>query len=140
GHRAPVAPERSNPVQPATRKRSRNVSNRITSLVADSPSMLAEFGAGPPRRADLHCHSNASNEADEAVLNAIKCPESFSAPQDVYEQAHRRNMDFITITDHDSIDGVTKLIDRPNVLVGEELTCYFREDRCKIHLLLWGIT
>src|SRR5208282_5595581 len=26
------------------------------------------------------------------------------------------------------------------VLVGEELTCYFPDDRCKIHLLLWGIT
>ena len=32
--------------------------------------------AGKTRRIDLHCHSNASNEASEAVLNAMRCPES----------------------------------------------------------------
>ena len=26
------------------------------------------------------------------------------------------------------------------MIVGEELTCYFPEDRCKIHLLVWGLT
>ena len=93
-----------------------------------------------PVRADLHCHSEASNKASEAMLNAIRCPESFSSPAEVYAQAQRRGMDFVTITDHDSIEGVSKLADHPNVLVGEELTCYFPEDRCKIHLLIWGLT
>jgi glycosyltransferase involved in cell wall biosynthesis/predicted metal-dependent phosphoesterase TrpH len=93
-----------------------------------------------PIRVDLHCHSVASNEADEAVLNAIGCPESYSAPQEVYAQAKRRNMDFVTITDHDSLEGVHQLSSHPDVLVGEELTCYFPEDHCKIHLLVWGIT
>ena len=92
----------------------------------------------PGVRADLHCHSIASNEADEALLNAIQCPESYSDPIEVYDQARRRGMDFVTVTDHDSIDGVTTLLSRPNVLVGEEVTCYFPEDHCKIHLLVWG--
>ena len=48
-------------------------------------------------------------------------------------------MDFVTITDHDSLDGVLKLTDRPDVIVGEEVTCYFPEDHCKIHLLVWGL-
>ena len=91
-------------------------------------------------RADLHCHSNASSEAGEALLEAIRCPESFSEPAEVYAQAKRRGMDFVTITDHDSIEGVAQIIGRPDVLVGEELTCYFPEDRCKMHVLLWGIT
>ena len=57
----------------------------------------------PCVRADLHCHSMASNEADEALLNAINCPESYSEPVEVYDQAKRRGMNFVTITDHDSI-------------------------------------
>jgi glycosyltransferase involved in cell wall biosynthesis len=82
----------------------------------------------------------ASNEADEALLNAINCPESYSEPIEVYEQAKRRGMRFVTITDHDSIAGVVPLLNRADVLVGEEVTCYFPEDRCKIHLLVWGLT
>lgn len=90
-------------------------------------------------RADLHCHSNASSEAGEAVLGAINCPESFSEPHEVYAQAKGRGMDFVTITDHDCIDGVEKLGRCPDVLVGEEVTCFFPEDHCKIHVLIWGI-
>jgi predicted metal-dependent phosphoesterase TrpH len=98
------------------------------------PELHSDF----PVRADLHCHSAASSEAGEAVLNAINCPENFSLPGQVYAQAKRRGMDFVTITDHDSIAGVNTLT-RADLLVGEELTCYFPEDRCKMHVLVWGI-
>lgn len=93
-------------------------------------------------RIDLHCHSLASTEADEALLLAIKCPESYSSPQEVYAQARERGMDFVTITDHDSIEGVLSLRapGQADVLMGEELTCYFPEDGCKMHVLVWGIT
>jgi glycosyltransferase involved in cell wall biosynthesis len=101
------------------------------------PHEDSAFGASP-KRIDLHCHSDASNEADEAVLNALDCPESFSAPPDVYRQAKRSGMDFVTITDHDSIAGVTRLRST-DIIIGEEVTCYFPEDHCKIHLLVWGI-
>ncbi len=93
-----------------------------------------------PRRIDLHCHSDASNRAAEVLLNAIACPECYSAPEQVYAQAKHRGMDFITITDHDSIAGVSKLSERSDVVFGEELTCWFPEDDCKMHVLLWGIT
>src|SRR5687767_11478648 len=91
-------------------------------------------------RIDLHCHSDASNKAAEVLLNAISCPECYSAPLDVHAQAKRRGMDFVTITDHDTIDGVTCLRERKDdVLVGEEVTCWFPEDDCKFHLLVYGI-
>jgi glycosyltransferase involved in cell wall biosynthesis len=93
-----------------------------------------------PKRADLHCHSDASNRAAEAALNAIHCPECYSEPREVYEQARRRGMDFVTITDHDSIDGVCRIADLPGVLSGEELTCWFPEDDCKMHVLVYGIS
>src|SRR3954471_1900237 len=99
------------------------------------------FGdGGSPRRIDLHCHSDASNRTAEAALKAINCPECYSAPAEVYAQAKRRGMDFVTITDHDTIDGVRNLADRADVLVGEELTCWFPEDECKMHILVFGIT
>jgi glycosyltransferase involved in cell wall biosynthesis len=100
----------------------------------------AACGAAGFRRVDLHCHSIASNEADEALLNAIHCPESYSEPAEVHAQARRREMDFVTITDHDSLEGVATLLDRGDVLSGEELTCWFPEDRCKMHVLVWGLT
>src|SRR5688572_4573261 len=91
-------------------------------------------------RIDLHCHSDASNKAAEAVLTAISCPECYSDPLEVHAQAKRRGMDFVTITDHDTIEGVTRLTkQRGNVLVGEEVTCWFPEDDCKLHLLVFGI-
>lgn len=93
-----------------------------------------------PARADLHCHSIASTEADEAALIAIGCPESFSLPAKVYAQAKSRGMDFFTITDHDSVEGVAEILDLPNAFTGEELTCYFPEDGCKMHVLIWGHT
>lgn len=55
--------------------------------------------AGNAKRVDLHCHSRASSEADEALLSAIQCPESYSEPREVHAQAKRRGMDFVTITD-----------------------------------------
>jgi glycosyltransferase involved in cell wall biosynthesis/predicted metal-dependent phosphoesterase TrpH len=90
-------------------------------------------------RIDLHCHSRASTEADEALLAVIRCPESYSEPRQIHVQAKERGMDFVTITDHDSIAGVAELSDLPDVMVGEELTCYFPEDHCKMHVLVWGI-
>src|SRR5688572_14571143 len=105
-------------------------------MIADSPSPNIRG-----KRIDLHCHSDASNRAAEVVLNAISCPECYSAPTEVYAQARRRGMDFVTITDHDCIDGVLRIVnDHSNVLVGEELTCWFPEDRCKLHVLIWGIS
>src|SRR5262245_13872970 len=92
-----------------------------------------------PRRIDLHCHSDASNKTSEAMLNAIHCPESYSHPEEVYAQAKLRGMDFVTLTDHDSIEGATTIAHKPDVLVGEELTCWFPEDGCKMHILVWGI-
>src|ERR1700712_4280248 len=109
------------------------------------PTMTSSAGENklvPParKRADLHCHSDASNRASEVLLNAISCPECYSRPDQVHAQALRRGMDFVTITDHDSIDGVLKIADRSDVIIGEELTCWFPEDDCKLHVLLWGIT
>ena len=103
-------------------------------------SDFTAFAWPMPKRIDLHCHSQASTKTTEKALDAIRCPESYSPPTGCYQQAKLRGMDFVTITDHDTIKGVLTIADRPDVLVGEELTCWFPEDECKLHLLVYGIT
>ncbi|MDX2147688.1 MAG: glycosyltransferase [Planctomycetota bacterium] len=93
-------------------------------------------------RVDAHCHSNASSGPAAAVLGLIGCPECYSEPEQVYDQAIARGMDLVALTDHDTIDGAMHLVERgfPNVVVGEEVTVYFPEDRCKLHVLVWNLT
>src|SRR5438067_13538577 len=92
------------------------------------------------RRIDLHCHSEASSKTAETVLNILRCPECYSDPRLVDAQAKRRGMDFATITDHDTIDGAPSIAHLDDVIAGEHLTCWFPEDQCKMHVLVYGMT
>lgn len=93
-------------------------------------------------RMDMHCHSSASRAPVVPWLGALDVPESYSPPERVYDLARRRGMDLVTITDHDTIDGVISLVERgfQGVVVGEEVTVHFPEDRCRLHVLVWGLT
>ena len=95
---------------------------------------------GQVTRADLHCHSTASAVSRLGVQRAVGLPECATPPEEVYELAKRRGMDFVTITDHDTIDGVLQIADRPDVFVSEELTARFRGERQAVHVLCLGIT
>ena len=92
-------------------------------------------------RVDLHCHSTASAVSKLGVQRALGLPECATPPQEVYELAKRRGMDFVTITDHDTIDGALELASRyEDAFVSEELTAWFRGERQAVHILCWGIT
>ncbi len=91
-------------------------------------------------RADLHCHSTASAIASLGVQNALGLPECATPPEEVYELAKRRGMDFVTITDHDTIDGALEIADRPDVFISVELTARFKGEPQAAHVLCWGIT
>src|SRR5665811_631711 len=77
-------------------------------------------------RVDLHCHSTASEVAKLGVQRALALPECATPPQEVYELAKRRGMDFVTITDHDTIDGALEIAHLPDVFISEELTVFFK--------------
>jgi glycosyltransferase involved in cell wall biosynthesis/predicted metal-dependent phosphoesterase TrpH len=49
-------------------------------------------------------------------------------------------MDFVTITDHDTIAGVLEIADRPDVFISEELTAHFRGEPQAVHVLCYGIS
>ncbi|MEJ7789314.1 MAG: glycosyltransferase [Thermoleophilaceae bacterium] len=91
-------------------------------------------------RADLHCHSTASEESRLGVQRALGLPECATPPEEVYALAKRRGMDFVTITDHDTIAGALELAGRPDTFLSEELTASFRGEPQAVHVLCYGIT
>ena len=91
-------------------------------------------------RIDLHVHSKHSKRPAEWFLKKIGCPESFTEPFELYEIAKNRGMTHITITDHNSIDGALEIAHLPDTFVSEEVTSYFPEDGCKMHILALDIT
>jgi len=91
-------------------------------------------------RVDLHCHSTASQLSKLGVQRALGLPECATPPEEVYDLAKRRGMDFVTITDHDTIAGALQIADRPDVFVSEELTAWFKGEPQAVHVLCYGIT
>ena len=90
-------------------------------------------------RVDLHCHSTASQLSRLGVQRSLGLPECATPPHEVYALAKRRGMDFVTITDHDTIDGCLELVDRPDCFVSEELTARFAGEAQAVHVLCYGI-
>ena len=91
--------------------------------------------------ADLHVHSRYSEHPSEWFLQRIGANESYTEPEAVYAMAKAQGMNFVTITDHNSMEGVLKLKERhpDDVFTGVEATAYFPEDGCKVHVLVWGL-
>ncbi|QOJ14618.1 MAG: PHP domain-containing protein [Planctomycetia bacterium] len=119
----------------------------MESLLATIPeqefirSAAARGVAGPPVRVDMHCHSRFSVERIR-VPRMIFHP--LLEPEESYDMAIARGMDFVTLTDHDTIDGCKALLDRrgdlPNFFFGEEVSVRFPEDRTLIHVNVYDIT
>jgi predicted metal-dependent phosphoesterase TrpH len=92
------------------------------------------------KRADLHCHSRFSVFKYFRRANTRDC---YNAPEDVYRIAKERGMSFVTLTDHDSIDGALYLLnkypDMTDFFIGEEVETYFPETGQRIHVGVWGL-
>jgi|GEM_PF-30439 len=91
-------------------------------------------------KADLHVHSKASNRPTEWILRQFGAPESFTEPREVYRLCRERGMDFVTLSDHDTIAGALEIAHLPGTFLSEEVTVEFPEDGCEIHCLAIGIT
>jgi len=93
-------------------------------------------------KADLHVHSIFSEHPAEWFLQRLGAGESYTDPDFIYKTMKQKGMDFITITDHNSIEGALLLKNKypDEVIIGDEATTYFPEDGSKIHVLLYGLT
>ena len=121
-----------------------NRQNGLTAdrLLSDIRDEVLSGQAPGLTRMDAHVHSWASDGAAVAALGFIDCPECYSPPEKVYEQAMARGMDLVTITDHDTIRGAMELVERgfDRFVVGQEVSVRFPEDRCTLHVLVWNLT
>jgi glycosyltransferase involved in cell wall biosynthesis len=91
-------------------------------------------------KCDLHLHSRYSARSEEWLFRRFDFPDSYSDPRELHRQLIAAGMDFVTITDHDTIDGCLAIAELPKTFISEQVTTYFPQDPCKIHLLVWGIS
>lgn len=94
----------------------------------------------PTTRADLHVHSRHSDRAADWVLRRLDFPASCSDPLEMYRRLRERGMDFVTLTDQNTIDGCLEIAGLPGVFLSEEVVTVFPEDECRVHVLVWGIS
>ncbi len=92
------------------------------------------------KKADLHCHSVYSTFKYFRIANTR---DSYNRPEEVYRLAKKRGMDFVTLTDHDSIDGCLRLLnhhpDLTDFFVSEEVETWFPDTRQRIHVNVFDI-
>lgn len=94
---------------------------------------------GRVSRIDLHLHSRASTDTGSWFLNRVVMPESYTEPEAAYRLAKGRGMDFVALTDHNTISGALEIAHHPDVVVGVEVTVEFPEDKEPVHVLVWGV-
>src|SRR5437773_3384540 len=91
-------------------------------------------------KCDLHIHSRYSARSEEWLFRRFDFPDSYSDPKELYRQLLALGMDYVTLTDHDTIDGCLQILDLPQAFISEQITTYFPQDPCKLHILVWGIS
>ena len=91
-------------------------------------------------KADLHLHSRYSARSAEWVFRRLDFPDSYSDPLALYRRLRKEGMQFVTLTDHNSIDGCLSIANQPGVFLSEQISTQFPEDRARVELLAWGIT
>src|SRR5499427_3199807 len=93
-------------------------------------------------KVDFHLHSYASNITDYYAANAFAVPESYSDPLALHPLLKEQGMTLVTLTDHNSIDGVLEMLAAglPDVFISSEMTTTFPEDGCNIHVTVANMT
>lgn len=120
-------PEHDHSIEPASPRQRMNA----------SPDILADPAS---KKVDLHCHSRFSVFKYFKHANTRDC---YNAPEDVYRVAKERGMSYVTLSDHDSIDGglylLNKYPDMDDFFISEEVETYFPETGQRIHIGVYGL-
>ncbi len=91
-------------------------------------------------RVDLHLHSRFSKESDLWILRQAGVGESNTDPETVYKTCKQKGMSYVTLTDHNTIEGGLRLSGYDDFFLSEEVTTYFPNEDVKLHLLALGIS
>ena len=92
-------------------------------------------------KADLHVHTRYSAWRHMRFIHPRDC---YLEPTEAYARALGAGMDWVAVTDHDSVEGALRLLQMPGVdpakvIVGEELECSFPETGQWVHVNVLGL-
>jgi len=90
-------------------------------------------------KADVHVHSRHSDRPSSRSLRRLNCPESYADPLVVLRHARERGMNFVTVTDHDTLEGSLRIAEEPNTFLSSEVTVAFPDHDCEIHVVVLGV-
>lgn len=94
----------------------------------------------PFMKMDMHVHSCFSVERIPGVKGVTFSPRE--TPDEIYARAKGRGMDFVTITDHDTIAGCLDLLSRrpelTDFVVGEEVSTQLPASGLTVHINVYG--
>lgn len=107
------------------------------SSAGKDPGLVKSAGAD---RADLHLHSRFSKESDLWILREAGVGESNTDPETIYRTCKKKGMTYVTLTDHNTIEGGLQLAGYDDFFLSEEVTSYFPDEDVKLHLLALGIS
>ena len=92
---------------------------------------------------DLHLHSRASGTATNWWVKGlgadVEARESYTPPEEAYRMAKGAGMDFVTLTDHETIDGALTLTHHPDFFAGEEVSAYLPEEGGYVDVPVYGL-
>ena len=90
-------------------------------------------------RADLHVHSRYSDTSGNAGIRALRSAESFTDPVELYHAQRARGMDFVTVTDHNTLGGSLAIAHLPGTFLSCEFDTWFPEGQQRVHVVALGI-
>ena len=92
------------------------------------------------RNMDMHVHSCFSVEAVPGLRDVTFSPKE--TPEELYASAKARGMDFVTLTDHDTIAGCLDFLARhpeaDDFVVGEEVSTELPDSKLTVHINVYG--
>jgi hypothetical protein len=91
-------------------------------------------------RCDLHVHSVHSTDTGSFALRRAGLGESNTEPERVYDVCVRRGMTFMTVSDHNTLDGALRIAHPPRTFLSVGVTTPFPEDDVPLHVLVWGLS
>jgi len=94
----------------------------------------------PLSRCDLHVHSRFSTDSGNYALRRARLGESYTEPERVYRVCKQRGMRFVTLSDHNTLDGALRIAHLPDTFLSVEVTTCFPEDDVPLHVLVWDLS
>ena len=95
------------------------------------------------KKVDCHVHSKYSKNTEDKINklgSIIGIKDSYNGLDPIYKIAKKRGMDYVAITDHETIEGALILNEKhSDIIIGEEIEVKASDEGHLVHLVTLGI-